>query len=95
VNEVIPDSPAAKSGIQPNDVIIKADGKSIQNPQDLVKIVRNYQSGQTLQLIVIRNKIQMEIPVILGNVPEKTYNATIPSNTMDNNLETPGISQLQ
>ncbi|MGQ9844343.1 MAG: PDZ domain-containing protein, partial [Spirochaetota bacterium] len=65
---------------QPNDVIIKANGTYVQNPQDLVQIVRNSQSGQTLQLIVIRNKKQREVPVILG---------TLPSNTIDNSSETP------
>ncbi|MGB4267996.1 MAG: PDZ domain-containing protein [Spirochaetota bacterium] len=89
VNEVIPESPAAQSGIQPNDVIIAADGKSIQKPQDLVQIVRNSQTGHKLQLLVIRNKSQKTIPVIIGNVPEKLYNATMPSTPGDKNSETP------
>jgi hypothetical protein len=89
VTEVIPESPAAQSGIQPDDVIITADGKSIQKPQDLVQIVRNSQIGQTLQLLVIRNRSQMTIPVIIGNVPEKVYNATLPSNPGDKSSETP------
>ncbi|MEW6525579.1 MAG: PDZ domain-containing protein [Spirochaetota bacterium] len=89
VNEVIPQSPAAQSGIQPDDVIIAADGKSIQKPQDLVQIVRNSQIGQTLQLLVIRNKSQMTIPVIIGNAPEKIYNATLPSNPGNTSSETP------
>lgn len=89
VNDIIPESPAAQSGIKINDVIIAADGKSIQKPQDLVQIVRNSQSGKTLQLTVIRNKSQMTIPVILGSLPDKAYNATIPSNPGNNSSEAP------
>lgn len=81
VNDVMPGSPAANSGIMIDDIIVAADGKSIQNPQDLIQIVRNSSAGQQLQLSIIRKKTQITIPVILGNAPEKVYNTTMPSNT--------------
>jgi len=76
VGTIIPDSPAAQSGIQPHDVIIAVDEKTIQNPQDLIQVVRNSSSGKTLKLTLIRNKSKMVIPVTLTQVPERVNGAT-------------------
>ncbi|MCX8123409.1 MAG: PDZ domain-containing protein [Spirochaetes bacterium] len=92
VNDVMPDSPAAKSGILPDDVIIACDGTSIQTPQDLIQVVRNSQAGQQMQLTIIRKKSQITIPVILGNAPEKIYNTTYPLDT-NNITNNPGSSE--
>ncbi len=40
VNQVVPDSPAAKAGIAIHDIIVAIDGSPIVNPQDVSKIVQ-------------------------------------------------------
>ncbi len=40
VNEVRPDSPAAKAGIQKNDVIVEFDGERVRSVAELRRLVR-------------------------------------------------------
>ncbi len=59
VNDVSPDSPAAKAGVQPGDVIQEADGGAVHGPHDIAKFVITAQVGDKLRLTLDRNgKIQ-------------------------------------
>jgi S1-C subfamily serine protease len=54
VMEVIPDSPAAASGIKPGDVIIKVADRSINTPNDVQQQVEISEIGRSLKLEVSR-----------------------------------------
>ncbi|PID52424.1 MAG: hypothetical protein CR972_01925 [Candidatus Moraniibacteriota bacterium] len=49
---VLPGSPADKAGIVENDIILEVDGKKITDENPLVKIINEYQVGDTVQFKV-------------------------------------------
>jgi len=55
VNNVIPNSPAQKSGIMKEDIITKINGQIIFTPQDLVDLISKRFPGETIQIEVYRN----------------------------------------
>jgi serine protease Do len=61
VSEVVPGGPAAKAGIQPRDVIVSVDGKSIKTGDELISIVSMKHPGSTVSLGVLRGGKQMTI----------------------------------
>jgi Do/DeqQ family serine protease len=63
VMQVIPNSPAASSGIRRGDVILQIDGQSINSAEELQKVVENSRVGQSLQLKVQRGKQIQQIPI--------------------------------
>jgi S1-C subfamily serine protease len=67
VTEVEPNSPAARAGLEPGDIIIQANGKPVLHPQTLNEIVG--QSGPTLKLLVVdpRNNQKTNVDVNLGD----------------------------
>jgi serine protease Do len=54
VGEVVPNGPAAKAGIQPQDIIVSVDGTPIKNGDELINIVSNKHPGSTVSLGIIR-----------------------------------------
>lgn len=55
VSEVMDGTPAAKAGVKSGDVIIKFDGKDIDNPTTLRNVVAATKVGKTVKIRVIRN----------------------------------------
>jgi len=54
VSTVTPNGPAAKAGIQAQDVITSVDGKTIKNGDELVGIISEKQPGSTVRLGILR-----------------------------------------
>ena len=48
-------SPAEDADIRPNDIILKADGKTLSSSEDLRRIIRNSKPGDVISLDVWRN----------------------------------------
>ncbi len=63
VIEVIPNSPADKAGIQPNDVIVSVDGITIETAQDLVDYV-DTRKGETITLSLLQGDTEREVSLI-------------------------------
>jgi S1-C subfamily serine protease len=49
-----PDSPAAKAGLLPGDVVIRLDGVDINGVDDLIRVLDRDRVGRTLQMDVLR-----------------------------------------
>lgn len=62
-------SPAEKAGVKPGDVIIKADGKDVEDMDDLDEIKNSHQIGETMTLVVTRNGEERELTVTLEETP--------------------------
>jgi S1-C subfamily serine protease len=69
VMEVIPDSPAAASGIKPGDVIIKVAERSINTPNDVQQQVDVSEIGQSLKLEISREGQIRSIEIKPGLFP--------------------------
>lgn len=75
------DSPAAKAGIKPGDVITSFNGKKIIKSSDLPPMVGALQPGTKVQVNVLRNGQKQNFTVVLTTLSEGTAstNQTAPS----------------
>ena len=63
---VAADSPAEKAGLKVNDIITKINDTEITNGNDVVKIVKATNVGDTLQVTVYRQGATLELTVTVG-----------------------------
>ena len=72
VREVVPESPAQKSGISLNDVIVGVDGWDVVGVADLKAVLGSSPAGRVVNLKAIRNRQLLNVSVVLGARPEST-----------------------
>ena len=65
VTDVQKGSLSDNAGLKPEDVIIMANGELIRNEQDLLFIVNDMRTGETLKLKIIRNGSEKELEMKL------------------------------
>jgi serine protease Do len=66
VRGVEPNSPAARAGVEPGDIILKFDGKDIDKSVDLPRLVGNTKPGSKSTLSVFRRGGQRELTVTVA-----------------------------
>lgn len=67
VADVAPGSPAANAGIVEGDVIVRVGDREVTNPDELVVAVQTHDIGQTVNVQLIREGRQVDIPVTLAS----------------------------
>ncbi|MFC3960698.1 S1C family serine protease [Nocardia jiangsuensis] len=65
VADVQPDGPAAKAGIVEGDVIVKVGDREVTGPDELVVAVQARRIGETVNVTLIRDGRQVDVPVTL------------------------------
>lgn len=70
ISKVLPNSPAARAGFEPGDVILTFDGKKVSTSSDLPPIVGRVEIGKTVPVEVMRNNKRETIQVIIEELPE-------------------------
>jgi serine protease Do len=70
VGSVEPGSPADKAGVQPEDVVLSADSRAIENNGDLSRYIASKQPGTTVKLELLRGKERKTVNVNLGTFQE-------------------------
>ncbi|MDD3735337.1 MAG: trypsin-like peptidase domain-containing protein [Candidatus Pacebacteria bacterium] len=65
---VVPGSAADKAGLKENDIILEVDGKKITEQNPLYKIIREYNTGDEVQMKVLRDGKEINIKVKLGEI---------------------------
>jgi serine protease Do len=68
---VIPDSPAAKAGLQERDIITKVDGIKIDDKNSLSSALARFQVGDSVRLTVIRQGHTMTFDATLTAAPQE------------------------
>lgn len=63
VISILPNTPAAQSGLRRGDVIVEIDGQPVTNATILQNVVESSQLGQTLQLLVRRGEQTQKISI--------------------------------
>ena len=71
------DSPAMKAGVQPGDIIIQVDGRTIKSPRDLARMIGNMDPGVSVELTVLRDGAERTITVELGEMPGMEQQASL------------------
>jgi membrane-associated protease RseP (regulator of RpoE activity) len=69
VAEVVKDSPAEKSGLRVNDVIVALDGQNITNQQQLMDMLRQHKAGDVVALRLYRGNETHTVSVTLDANP--------------------------
>ena len=65
---VVPNSPAAKAGLEDNDIILEVDGKQLNERNQLFDVVSAHKPGDTLKLKVVHKG---EIKTVIVTLEKK------------------------
>jgi serine protease Do len=71
VADVAAGGPAEKAGLEPDDVVIEADGRPIDDPSDLSDYVSSRGPGAAVRVLILRDGQEKEVTVTLGTFPEE------------------------
>jgi len=69
ITEVAPDSPAARSGLLPGDVVRMVNGKRVKGMQQLRQIIASTEVGQELEIGFIRGGAEAKVKAKIVEMP--------------------------
>ena len=75
ISDLTNGGPALKAGLQPEDIVLEADGKRIEDTTDLASIVSSKAPGTSVQLKVFHKGTEKNVAITLGTFPEEDENA--------------------
>ena len=71
VSQVQPDSPAAKGGLTPGDIILSVDNQPINDSAELARVVSGHKPGDTLHLELVRGGKHINKTVVVTKLSEE------------------------
>jgi serine protease Do len=78
VAQVTPDSPAAQAGMESGDVVIEFDGRKIEGPRDLSRMVAQTDVGKRVDITVLRNSDRKNLELTIRQLDEAQPTAGSP-----------------
>jgi serine protease Do len=73
VSSVMPGQPAARGGIQKQDVILSVNETQVDSPRDVARMIGGLEAGRVVRLTILRKGKTLQISVPLGIRPESTH----------------------
>lgn len=70
VRDTTPGGPAQKAGLQPGDIMVAFDGKPIQGPRELVRLVAATSVGAKVEIQIIRQGKEERLMLQIEEAPE-------------------------
>jgi S1-C subfamily serine protease len=61
VEQVVPEGPAAKAGLRPDDLLVSANGEAVTSAQSLQRLMLGDAIGQPLALTVLRSEALVDV----------------------------------
>jgi membrane-associated protease RseP (regulator of RpoE activity) len=71
VRSVVPDSPAARAGLQANDRIVSINGQNVTSVQQAQSILAPLQPNAQVQIVINRNNANQTLTATLGTAPTR------------------------
>ena len=71
VGEIVPDGPAARGGLRPEDRIVELDGRPMRDSDDVSAAVNAARPGQEVRVVVERGGERRTLTVELGTRPDE------------------------
>ncbi|MEL5848259.1 MAG: Do family serine endopeptidase [Candidatus Igneacidithiobacillus chanchocoensis] len=88
VASIEPDSPAAKAGLRPGDVIVTFAGKPVYSVGQLPLLVGTKKPGATVQIGILRQGKAVNLPITVGALPNPQKASTLETSpTPSSNIE--------
>ncbi len=72
VSRVVEGSAAEKAGVRKGDVIASVNGRSVDSPDALSRVIRDARVGQTVSLVVVRDRQRRTLSARLGSRPDES-----------------------
>lgn len=71
INNVLPNGPAFKGGLQRGDVIVKFDGRPVEKVSELPRLVATIPPGKTVNVVILRDGKAQTMRVTIDSQSEK------------------------
>lgn len=71
ITRIVPNSPAAKSGIRVGDILMQWDGKPVTEPMEFTLEIARTPVGKKIEALIVRSGEPMKITVEIGRRPEQ------------------------
>ncbi|HEX6150619.1 S1C family serine protease [Nocardioides sp.] len=66
IDSVMPDTPAAASGLEEGDVVTEVNGERVTDGISLIVAIRTYRPGETIEFTVVRGGDEQVVSITLG-----------------------------
>jgi serine protease Do len=92
ISDVNPGSPAERAGLKPGDVITKVDDHAVSDARALRLMIGEMSPGKTVQLAVIRDGLDRQYAVTLGEQPSEKGGSSTVSGGVSSSRALDGVS---
>lgn len=89
VKEVVEGGPAAKAGVEQDDVILSFEDEAVASARQLTRLVAETPSGRSVSLEVIRGGGARRLPVEIGERRRASWSSALPGLDFDFEAPTP------
>jgi serine protease Do len=71
INEVMADSPAARAGLKPGDILLEFEGRSMEGPGDLQRAVGLFSPERSAKVKILRDQTEKTVEIKVGQAPDE------------------------